>query len=529
MYTNFEMNTIMNKISKFLIGLFVVGVAVSCSDPMSEIKELGITRNFAPVALTAKVVNKTDIKLEWNKSDAESYTIEVFYEDPDFAGTPVKTITGVTNDDIPYTINGLEGETEYSIRVKAVSGRLSDSKWSTVTATTDAEQIFYTVDEENDVTESTITVRWPAGATATAIVVTPGDKEFPVTADAIAAGEFTVTGLDAETEYTIKLMNGTKTRGTVKAKTAIDLGGAIHVKAGADLKALLDAAVDGDVFAFDPGTYSILNEEEKPTTYEITKKISFKSVRSYDRAIIKAGFILATGAEFSMNQIVLDGDKTVGNAISYSGTEKGTECKLTIEDCEVTGFKTTFITDAKADIVGYITINNSLIHDMPLANRCIDFQGGALAELNITNSTIYNVSGADSFIRNDDKGTYNGKLYVNIDHCTLDGFNTTGKGILYIRKGAKAGDLTIAFTNNVVSNSTGVFSNFTPNVEPSFEHNNYFNAPNLVQATATEASKIFDNAGTAYDPQYADYSKFDFTIGSDDIKALKIGDPRWIK
>ncbi len=519
----------MNKISKFLIGLFVIGVTASCSSPMDEITELGINRNFAPVALTAKVVNKTNVKLEWNKSDAESYTIEVFYEDPDFTGSPIMTISGLTNADIPFTVEGLEGETEYFFRVKAVGGKHSDSKWSTISATTDTEQIFYPVDEENDVTESTITVRWPAGATATAIVVTPGDKEFPVTADAIAAGEFTVTGLDAETEYTIKLMNGTKTRGTVKAKTAIDLGGAIHVKAGADLKALLDAAVDGDVFAFDPGTYSILNEEEKPTTYEITKKISFKSVRSYDRAIIKAGFILATGAEFSMNQIVLDGDKTVGNAISYSGTEKGTECKLTIEDCEVTGFKTTFITDAKADIVAYITINNSLIHDMPLANRCIDFQGGALAELNITNCTIYNVSGGDSFIRNDDKGTYNGKLYVNIDHCTLDGFNTTGKGILYIRKGAKAGDLTIAFTNNVVSNSTGVFSNFTPNVEPSFEHNNYFNAPNLVQATATETSKIFDNAGTAYDPQYADYSKFDFTIGSDDIKALKIGDPRWIK
>lgn len=82
---------------------------------------------------------------------------------------------------------------------------------SGITFETGTEQIFYTVDEENDVTESTITVRWPAGATATAIVVTPGDKEFPVTPDAIAAGEFTVTGLDAETEYTIKLMNGTKT------------------------------------------------------------------------------------------------------------------------------------------------------------------------------------------------------------------------------------------------------------------------------------------------------------------------------
>ena len=338
-----------------------------------------------------------------------------------------------------------------------------------------------------------------------------------------------MTGLEAETEYTIKLMNGTKTRGTIKAKTAIDLGGAILVKAGDDLKAKLDAAADGDVFAFMPGTYSIVNNEEQVTTYEITKNISFKSVRSYDRAIIKAGFILSQGSEFSATQIVLDGDKTVGNAISYAGTAAGTATKLTIEDCEVTGFKTTFITDAKADVVATISINNSIIHDMPLGNRCIDFQGGAIAELQITNSTIYNVSGSDSFVRNDDKGTYKGKLYVNIDHCTLDGFNTTSKGILYLRKGGKTGDLTIAFTNNIVSNSSGVFCNFTPVVEPSFEHNNYFNSPNLVQATATESAKYFDNAGTAYDPQYADYSTFDFTVGSDDVKALKIGDPRWIK
>ena len=519
----------MNNISKFLIGIFVIVGTISCSEPSDEITSLGVSRNFAPVALTAKVINKTNVKLEWNKSDAESYTIEVFAEDPDFTGSPTKTITGVKNEDIPYTVTGLEGETEYFFRIKAIGNQLSESKWSTISATTDAEQIFKPIDEENDVTSNSITVRWPAGEKATKILVTPGDKEFDVTNDAINKGEFTVTGLEAETEYTIKLMNGTKTRGTIKAKTAIDLGGAILVKAGDDLKAKLDAAADGDVFAFMPGTYSIVNNEEQVTTYEITKNISFKSVRSYDRAIIKAGFILSQGSEFSATQIVLDGDKTVGSAISYAGTAAGTATKLTIEDCEVTGFKTTFITDAKADVVATISINNSIIHDMPLGNRCIDFQGGAIAELQITNSTIYNVSGGDSFVRNDDKGTYKGKLYVNIDHCTLDGFNTTSKGILYLRKGGKTGDLTIAFTNNIVSNSSGVFCNFTPVVEPSFEHNNYFNSPNLVQATATESAKYFDNAGTAYDPQYADYSTFDFTVGSDDVKALKIGDPRWIK
>jgi hypothetical protein len=52
-----------------------------------------------------------------------------------------------------------------------------------------------------------------------------------------------------------------------------------------------------------------------------------------------------------------------------------------------------------------------------------------------------------------------------------------------------------------------------------------------VEATADAGLKsiIFDNAGTAYDPQYADAENGDFTVGSDDVKALKIGDPRWIK
>lgn len=518
----------MNKISKFLIGLFVVGVAASCSDPMDEITTLDVNRNFAPVALTAKVINKTNVKLEWNKSDAESYTIEVFYEDPEFTGSPVRTITGITNDDIPYTITGLDGETEYSFRVKAVGGRLSDSKWSTVSATTDAEQIFYAVDEENDVTANTITVHWPAGEKGTKIVVTPGDKEFDVSADDIAAGEFTVTGLEAETEYTIKLMNGTKTRGTVKAKTAIDLGGATLVKEGDDLKAVLDAAEDGESFAFMPGTYSILDEDGKVTTYKLKKNVSFKSVRSYDRAVIKAGFLLSAGTDLTMTQIVFDGDKNVSRAIDYTDTAKGTEVNLTFEDCEMTGFKQNFISDGKADIVLSATMNNCLIHDMPLSQRFIDFQGGTCSKIEITNSTINTIGGGDSFMRLDDKGTYSGKPEITIDHCTINNIGSLGKGFFYARKGKDNGQ-NITFTNNIVSNSKFFFCNFTPYSTPVFEKNNYFNAPNCVEATKEDTSKYYDNGGTAYYPQYADADKADFTVGSDDVKALKIGDPRWLQ
>ena len=509
---------------------FITGL-VSCSDPMDEIKDLTLARNFAPVALTAKVINKTNVKLEWNKSEASSYTIEVFANDSlTFAGSPVKVIEGITAN--TYTVSGLEGETQYSFRVKAITAgnTARDSKWSTVFAETDPEQILYAVDLDNDVTANAVTLRWPAGSTATAIVATPGDITHNLTADEIAAGAATVTGLQAETAYTFKLMNGTKTRGTIKATTAIDLGGAILVNTGDDLRAKLDAANDGDVFAFMPGTYAILNEEGKVTTYELKKNVSLKSVRANDPAVIKAGFLLSAGNELAMTQIVFDGNKDVSRAIDYTGTEAAKQCKITFEDCKITGFKQNFVSDGKADIVLTLIINNCIIDDVPCNQRFIDFQGGACAEISITNSTLNNITGSDSFIRMDDKGTFAGSPYVVIDHCTINNLNVQGKGIFYIRKG-KAGGHTIKFTNNIVSNTAGFFCNFTPYTEAVFEKNNYFNSPNFVEATKdlSITAKYFDNAGTAYDPAYADAEKGDFTVGSDDVKALKIGDPRWLK
>ena len=78
------------------LGLgFIVSLG-SCSDQMDEIKDLVLDRNFAPVALTAKVVNKTNVKLEWNKSEADSYTVEVFANDSlTFAKELVRLLQGL--------------------------------------------------------------------------------------------------------------------------------------------------------------------------------------------------------------------------------------------------------------------------------------------------------------------------------------------------------------------------------------------------------------------------------------------------
>lgn len=526
---------IINNISKYLLGLIAIISVSSCSDQMDEITSLILDRNYAPVELTAKVVNKTNVKLTWTNSNADSYTIEVFQDDSlTFAGTPVETISDVKASDIPYTVSNLQGETKYSFRVKAVTKDDSsrDSKWSTVYAETDAENIFSSVNEETDITATTVTLNWPAGQTATSIVATNDDSfasnviTHTVTADEIAAGKATISGLTPETNYTIKLYNTTKTRGTVKVKTAIDLGGATLVKAGSDLKTYIDNAKDGDVLALMPGTYPINTTDGN---MPLNKSIAIKSVRSYDKAIIQGGFQLSDGAALSLTQLVLDGNNNT--TIKYVADYKtaGKFGDLTIEGCEVKGYTGgVYYVNVAADITN-LKINNCIIHNISTASDFLDCRAGAIHNLTFTNNTVYAISCRDFFRYDNKASSFPGVTpYINVDHNTLDGLGSVNKGVFYVRFTGTA----IAFTNNIVSNSTGLFCKFAPISIPNFSGNNYYNSPNFVEATDDKTNvgiTVYDNTGTSYDPSYTDYANHDFTVKSEDLKSLKTGDPRWIK
>ena len=535
---------IINNISKYLLGLAIIVSVSSCSDQMDEITSLILDRNYAPVELTAKVVNKTNVKLTWEKSNADSYVIEVFKDDSlTFTGTPVVTISGIHATDIPYTVSSLEGETKYSFRVKAITKDDSsrDSKWSTAYAETDAENIFSTVNQESDITANSVTLKWPAGQTATSIVATPDEtssakttREVPtstvithtITADEIAAGKATISGLKAETSYTIKLFNGTKTRGTVKVKTAIDLGGATLVKADSDLKTCIDNAKDGDVLALMPGTYAISTDDGNMA---LSKSISLKSVRSYNKAIIQGGFQLNDGAGLTLTNLVLDGNNnaTIKYVADYKTTGKFGD--LTIEGCEVKGYTGGVYYASVAAEVTNLTINNNIIHDNKSGVDFMDTRAGAIHNLTFTNNTVYgNV--CRNFFRDNNKPTsFTGITpFIKIDHNTFDGLGSVDKGVLYIRYPGT----TIEFTNNIVSNSAGLFCKFSTTTTINFKGNNYYNAPNFVEATDDKTNAgitIYDNTGTSYNPSYTDYANHDFTVKSEDLKATKTGDPRWIK
>ncbi len=526
---------IINNISKYLLGLVTIITVSSCSDQMDEITSLILDRNYAPVELTAKVVNKTNVKLTWVKSNADSYTIEVFQDDSlTFAGTPVKTITNIQASDIPYTVNSLQGETNYSFRVKAVTkdDASRDSKWSTAYVETEAENILSAVNEETDITATTVTLNWPAGQTATSIVATNNDSfasnviTHTITADEIAAGKATISGLTPETNYTLKLYNNTKTRGTVKVKTAIDLGGATLVKAGSDLKTCIDNANDGDVLALMPGTYPINTIDGN---MPLNKSIAIKSVRSYDKAIIQGGFQLSNGAALSLTQLVLDGNNNT--TIKYVADYKtaGKFGDLTIEGCDVKGYTGgVYYVNIAADITN-LKINNSIIHNISTASDFMDCRLGAIHNLTFTNNTVYAISCRDFFRYDNKASSFPGVTpYINVDHNTLDGLGSVNKGVFYVRFTGTS----IAFTNNIVSNSTGLFCKFAPTSIPNFSGNNYYNSPNFVEATDDKTNvgiTVYDNTGTSYNPSYADYANHDFTVKSEDLKSSKTGDPRWIK
>ena len=509
-----------------VLGLATVALA-SCSDVADEITSIVYNRNFSPTSVEAKVRNRTNIELSWNLGDGvTNYNVEVYANDSlTFAGSPVQSFS-VAPDEVPVLIKGLEGETHYSFRVQATDGNASrDSKWSTAYAKTEAEQIFKNVAEE-DIKGTSVTLRWTAGEKAATIVLTPGDIVYNVTDDDIAAGAATVTGLTPETEYTALLKSATgKTRGTITFKTGIDLADTdILVKAGDDIAAAIKDAPEGYRLIVEPGEYGIATEEAAfGGSITISKQLTIKGLRQNEHPVIKGRFKVE--APFAVDQVTLDGTGTDGGQC-FDFTAEGEVESLTVTNSEVKNYTKGFFYINKAVLVNTITIDGNIISNIECdGGDLFDCRKGGYNKFDLKNNTIYNSAKGRDFVRMDDaSGSISATPVITIDHNTIVGAcNDAAKRILYVRF---AGN-TINFTNNIVASSVGNFSNQKNTAEPTFSNNIYFEADGFVTAGANANALFVDAAGTTADPQFKDAANGDFTIGNDNVKDKKAGDPRW--
>lgn len=509
-----------------VLGLATVALA-SCSDVADEITSIVYNRNFSPTSVEAKVRNRTNIELSWNLGDGvTNYNVEVYANDSlTFAGSPVKSFS-VSPDEVPVLIKGLEGETQYSFRVQATDGNSSrDSKWSSAYAKTEAEQIFKNVAEE-DIKGSSVTLRWTAGEKAATIVLTPGDIVYNVTDDDIAAGAATITGLTPETEYKALLKSATgKTRGTITFKTGIDLAETdILVKTGADIAAAIKDAPEGYRLVVEPGEYGIATDEAAfGGSITISKQLTIKGLRQNEHPVIKGRFKVE--APFAVDQVTLDGTGTDGGQC-FDFTAEGEVESLTVTNSEIKNYTKGFFYINKAVLVNTITIDGNIISNIECdGGDLFDCRKGGYNKFDLKNNTIYNSAKGRDFVRMDDASkSISATPVITIDHNTIVGAcNDASKRILYVRF---AGNV-INFTNNIVASSVGNFSNQAKTAEPTFSNNIYFEADGFVTAGANPNALFVDAAGTILDPQFKDAANGDFTIGNDNVKDKKAGDPRW--
>ncbi len=514
----------MNKLFKkftYILGFAAAFLAAGCSDDIAdEITSLDVSRLFSPVGLETRIVNQTGVRLTWNTvNKATSYNIEV-YEGLDFSGTPVQK-ANVTYDEVPYTMTGFDGETSYVVRVQAIGAGIDDSKWTNATFKTDAEQIFKAVDGD-ELEATSVVLRWIPGQVATTIVFTVGTHDdYTVTADDIAAGAATITGLTGETAYTVKLMNGTKTRGTVSFETPIDLGGAIPVYPEDDLKAKLDGATEGDVFALFPGTYAL-------GEYTMTKSVILTGVRPNNKPIVQGRFKCASAvSKLKLTNVVLDGTNTVLNIFEVASGCNLTSIELT--SCEVRNYtRALFYNNSSGTTVGSISMSDCIVTDiLGDGGDGIDFRTGTLNSLTIEKSTFNN--GFRSFLRIQTTTNisirqctlYKISMVDNKDNSGLFRSSTGGtfevKSCLFVETGKEA----------PANASVGNFIK-TGNIKgtESYDNNYYYSCHNLWVGVYTKPADVKCTEGN---PGFKDAAKGDFTISNDDMIAKNVGDPRWIK
>lgn len=507
-------------ILKTLFILCLAFAITSCGYDEEVINDLDVNRAFAPVALTAKIRNQTTVELNWTvRPNVSKYVVEFSADDPNF-GTIFKAVD-VTPNQLPIQI-ALEGETVYSIRVKAISAIGSEeSTWAVVNATTLTEQLMLPF-EAGDVAATRATFRWVANSNVTQLVLQPGDIIHVITSQEKTDGVATVMGLTGETAYSVTLLNNTKIRGTAAITTGIDVGDNTLVLPTDDLFQMIADAAPGDILLLEQGDYTA-----QAGTITLDKSITIQGLRRDFKPLLKVSFSIVTGAtDVSLIDLDLTGDTPtlLTDVVRYTGV--GNFNSLLISGCNIHDYDRSFVAGNVTDaILQSLKVENNVVTNiLTSGGDFIDFRNSDVLNVEVKTSTFNNCAPGRDFFRLDDAGTSTQKgLVCNVllDSCTLYACSNTDDRILYVR--FQTNKLTVS--NNLFAETSAYYSNQSrTDPTPTFLNNNYFNAPAFF-ATNT----VFDNTTnyTTLNPGFVNAAGGNFTITNQTLKDNAVGDPRW--
>ena len=437
----------------------------------------------------------------------------------------------------PYTMTGLEGSTKYYFRIKSCATNGKGSTWkylddteSNYSFTTKSEQIILDVVPGS----KTVKVSFKAGKQITEAQIVKDDEVLvsqPVTADEVAAGELTISGLNAKTSYTVQLLNGENVRGKMKFTTTEpfpDGYEVINVAAGDDVKDLLaNATSDKVVVVFPQGMeYTALNEEAQTSTIKVPENI--KSVYFWGAAGESKATVNFKGVSFESSSMdvvrfynlnLQYGANSDGYVLNQSGTF--TLNSLEMEKCDVKDIRGIF----RFQSIVNSTVNAIKINDCVLTNigtygivNTKDQKSLTLGTVSITNSTLNTIN---SVLTNTSQANFS----ITLDHCTIWNCVPATKPYFDLQKQT---GVTIACTNSLIGA--------------------YYDFKDAAQTVKGSSLKDIDASGTVYTSDFTWNSGYeigsqisetsallwanpaktgaDFTVQNSSYKNL--GDPRWI-
>ena len=458
------------------------------------------------------------------------YSTDSLSNDIPMGGTD-HSVVDSTIVDTPDSIYNLDGNTEYYIRIKGRSLDGKSSNWKYLDKfkfKTKAEQIITGV----DVTSSTATVSFIAGKTIDAVYYYKSSEDstkVDFTAEDVAAGKLTITGLKANSSYKVKLWNKENLRGTYSFKTteAYPEGFDVMTLAeGEDLGTILKEATSDKVVIVMP----------KNATYLMTSSDTGEQKGLTIPANIKSIYFWgASGAvsTWKVKEIKIEGEKDLIRFYNLNLENKDNSAdyilnlntddnigSIQFDKCNIKNTRGIIrLQKGIKPAIGSINFNNCLInkigsYGMLAAGK--DAPKAQLETVNLTNSTIANLSAGPMI------AVANSMTKVNVDHCTLYDAVVGSKYLIDTNK-----------NNNIVPNVSNTLIGQSAALEDATA-TSYKNAPFVDVYYTNEYTwksklHIGDPADISSAELWVSPSTGDFTIQDKyQSKYGNFGDPRWI-
>lgn len=552
------MKHIINKIVAGAFMLLTTAGIISCTDINEWETDSQYDRLFSPGSFSVSATTTT-AEVTWKATSGTNYYIIEVSTDSLYGKTEEcreNSIVYGTNKDIkksPYTLEDLNSNTKYYIRIMGCSETKGNSHWNYLekfSFQTKSENIFETVGSK-DKGEDFITLRWDATLAVTHLEyaqVTGIDEngnsilgEIKTIDLSNAEGSVKITELQASTSYQFTIYNGTHPRGTRVVSTT-------NPTPSANVKKYLyqgDALTQEDINALaSEGSVTYIMEAGMELVWETLDETTGEMTGIVIPDGLSVTFFGAAGGEKptikSNKTIEIDGNHSYVSFENVAFVNTGSVylvnegnisnlSTLSFKDCTFDNYARSIIRlkDEASISISNVVIDNCIINNQGSENfpcfywnnakytvehfslknttinsalhNVMDFRSSNMTSIEIDNCTFYNIIGSTRYLLD----CQNIAPEINISNSI---FAKIGSGVL---------------TEGVwTSTSKGIRSNSTPTISGV-----YFTADFVFGSNTFKPTYEYNNTS---ENLFTDPENGNFTIKDSSFDGKNsAGDPRW--